>query len=70
MSFNIKFTRLGFENVLEALPGKFDIKRHSPSILHIYTMYSSNRSSVTLYTVQLVKKLPNFVHCSACKEVS
>ena len=40
MAFDIKFTRLGFENacstsVLEALSGKLDIKRHSPSILYI-----------------------------------
>ena len=44
-SFDIKFSRLGIENsiygfenaysVLEALPGKLDIKRHSPSILYI-----------------------------------
>ena len=45
---DIKFTRLGFENVmlnrpacltmstriLKALPGKLDIERHSPSILY------------------------------------
>ena len=65
VSFDIKFTRLGFENacwitrptlwyqqpfskpclvkaslamstsVLKALPGKLDIKRHSPSILYV-----------------------------------
>ena len=43
-SFDIKFTRFGFENaaslvmstsVLKALPGILDIKRHSPSILYI-----------------------------------
>ena len=48
-SFDIKFTRLGLENacanfstslamltsVLKALPGKLDIKKHSPSILYI-----------------------------------
>ena len=46
----MKFTKLGFEkrvlnrpaslaistNVLEALPGKLDIKRHSPSTLYIF----------------------------------
>ena len=44
MSFDIKFTRQGFEKaglpsdstcVLKAEPGKLDIKRHSPSILFI-----------------------------------
>ena len=44
MSFDIMFTRLGFEermlnrlvtNALKALPGKLDIQRHSPSILYL-----------------------------------
>ena len=36
MSSDIKFTRLGLStSVLKALPGKLDIKRHSPSILSI-----------------------------------
>ena len=57
MSFDIKFTRLGFKNsyqiagqalrlncsaglaiqqsIFEALPGKLDIKRHSPCILNV-----------------------------------
>ena len=53
MSFDIKFTRLGFPermlnglasltmstSVLEALPGKLDIKRHSPSILYLQPGY-------------------------------
>ena len=33
--FDIKFTGLDFKNVLKALPGKLDIKRHSPSILYL-----------------------------------
>ena len=39
MSFDIKFTRQGFENacliILEAKPGKLDIKRGKPGILFI-----------------------------------
>ena len=32
-------------HVLKALPGKLDIKRHSPSILYIYTyLYVSDQS--------------------------
>ena len=64
MSFDIKFTRLGFEKhmlnrsasltmstrVLKALPGKLDIKRHSPSILYI-------SASLTMST-RVLKALP------------
>ena len=36
-------------NVLEALPGKLDIKRHSPSILYLYIMpYYFNFISLSL----------------------
>ena len=29
-------------SILKALPGKPDIKRHSPSILYIYIVYTAN----------------------------
>ena len=37
MSFDIKFTRRGFENAsfLKPSPGKLDIKRHEPGILYL-----------------------------------
>ena len=45
-------------SVLKVLPGKLDMKRHSPSILHLYCPGSGNdMTKVSIQTKQSSKKL-------------
>ena len=63
-SFDIKLARLGFENtlnrsaslamstsILEALPGKLDIKRHTPSILYDFNENNISQEHFFKYIV-------------------
>ena len=61
MAFEIKFTRLGFENflVLKALPGKLDIKRHSPCILYIADCIFRTKLEMCQYDTDV----PAMGHC-------
>ena len=50
-------------SVLKALPGKLDIKRHSPSILYIL-----NTLHVTQFLVLDI--VTQFMHCDLCGKVN
>ena len=73
MTFDIKLTRLGFENacsipcnstsILEALPGKHDMKRHSPSIL-----YSNALGFVTLVLIGQHQKFATVYPAIYCRK--
>ena len=43
-------------SVLKALPGKLDIKRHSPSILYILCLYLTSLSAVLLKCISVIAK--------------
>ena len=84
MSFDIKFTRLGFENTCwitrqasrcqqafsKALPGKLDIKRHSPSILYVSFQLTFHYHNSHIQHSCLTLKIMTFAFCAficSCK---
>ena len=73
MSFDIKFTRQGFERlglpsdwtcVLEAEPGKLDIKKHEPCILFISFLQTSDYDVIIDFCVDSASLATSFKKCN------
>ena len=86
MSFDIKFTRQGFENLftlgglssdstsdLKAEPGKLDIKRCEPGILFIILLQTSDNDVFIDFLCESMSLTTSFKKCNVimtCREIA